>query len=108
MIRTALQNLANNDRPEWLVRRIPAGVWNWAFEVTPNEAMMQDAYAALMARPNITVYDYDGRNRRPANPFAELRRGLAKTAEAAAAMAEHLNQMFAGFRRRVLIGFNDD
>lgn len=104
MIRNALQTLANNDRPEWLVRRIPAGVWNWAFGITPREAMMQAALVELLARPGITVYDYDGQNRRPANPFAELRRGLAKTAEAAAAMAAHLNQMFAGVRQRFLIG----
>lgn len=73
-------------------------------KVTPNEALLQAAYIELMARPNITVYDHDGQNRRPANPFGELLRGLAKTAEAVGALTEQLEQVFAGFRQRALLG----
>jgi hypothetical protein len=79
MIRSALQRLAEKDSPAWLVRHIPDAVWNWAFEATPTEALLQQAHVQLLARPEITVYDFeDGQeiNRRTANPWARLQLAL--------------------------------
>ena len=101
MIRRKIRQLAENDRPDWLVNRIPDGVWNWAFGVTPDEALVQKALAELQARPSITVYDFqDGQefNRRSANPFGELRRSMESVAEQLTKMGEALNNMFAGLR----------
>jgi hypothetical protein len=102
MIRSALHRLAEKGSPAWLVRRIPDALWNWAFEVTPTEALMQKAFCDLQARPDITVYDYDGQNRRTANPFATMQRSMAAIADAAKKMGDNITAMFTDLRERIL------
>lgn len=99
MIRNALQRLAAQNSPSWIVRRIPDWVWNWAFDVTPEESLMQMAFADLMARPHITVYEfYDGQefHRRSASGlWVELRQSAQKAAEHLAEMSDAIESIMA-------------
>lgn len=96
MIREALQRLAENDSPNPIVARIPDAVWRWAFGVTVDEALMQNAVLELATNPSITVYDFEGGcefNRRPANPFAALRPALESIADSIANLGDHVTEM---------------
>lgn len=103
-LRKALQQLAEADPPNWLSLHMPDGVWNWAFELTADEALAQKAALTLATDSRITVYDFmDGQefNRRDANPFAGLRRSMEIIADGITKMGENVNAMFASLSEAI-------